>query len=388
MRRPIVARCMAYQRQVGAALLIVLALGPLSVPARALAITPTLSGRLVNQNGRPVNADVAVSYYPTATDIVTVRTSDHVPCVTQRSGRRGCGNLTVDTATSWRDGTWRLLMPANSAVALPGLHSVDVTEYTATPSTRAIPTPYSGSHRQLHWSGSPISLGTHVLWTPDQAVQRDDAGNVHLHLKRPPGASAPSLRLFDQTPELIWNTQADTNDDITLDHHILESGTSAFKAFTVGGPWLYSAPMAALAGDKTPVSRGVRCSTYDLMNRLIPIDPCPFVDGDLGRPITPDRVYPKQACLERCPGGAALVIDLGAVRLIDTVVWRRCAGCHLDLSLDSSFWQAWPGQTQEGDEFAVLFGNVFPTRYVRVHLTPTATSSLREVSVWEHPILN
>jgi hypothetical protein len=382
----VVARCMSWQRLIRGAALIALGLGLVAVPARAASTTPTLSGRLVDQNGQPVVATVYITYYLSSTDVETMRSSDHAVCVTQRGGRRGCGNTTVAVGTWWRDGSWSIPMPKGASVALPGRHAVDVMDNYATRTTAAIPAPYSESYRELRWSGRSISLGTHVLWRPAQSVERDDAGNVHLHLKRPAGAATPELMLFDQRPELIWSVKADANDDVTLDHHVLEQGTSSFRAITSGGSWRYSAPMTGLAGNETPVSRGVHCSTYDRSKALMPIDRCPFVDGDLGQPITPDRVYPKQACLEQCPEGAALIIDLGAVRIIDTIVWRRCAGCQVDVSLEGSNWQSWPSQTRAGDDFAVLSGTIFPTRYVRIHLTPTAINSLREVSVWDHPL--
>lgn len=376
-------------RACAALLCAVLAPVAVAAPADAATRDRVLTGTVVDQDGRAVaGADVLLEDDAAFSGLLLI--ACFFPGVAFIPGV--CFPHSASTRTDTH-GRYRLVVKGGSDLARPGLRHLQVTgsaghggpvrptfrgDLRLTTATRALP-------------------GVH-LWTRPVSMSRSD-GRTSFTLVRPRGATgAASLFLRADDGKSLAYALPFKGDRADVDDRVLEVGTRGVDGRVVG-TWAAGKATWTSAGLPVPtvgppVSRGLPCSTYAKGGALVRYPSCPFTDGHLGTALGLLKALALEKGIDACHFDSdcaapnSLVVDLGSLQQLDAIVWRGCSSCEVRVSLDGATWLAWPDEQREGSSDAVVTGDPFVVRYVRVQGDAFLTWDLREVSVWARPLLS
>ena len=288
-------------------------------------------------------------------------------------------------------GHYRVLLPAGSALAKPGLRQLRVIGRAAAAGLAA--SRFSGS---FSLTRSTRGLPTARLWTRT-ATQTHTAGSTEFTLTPPAGTSKASAVLRADAAQGLAYAPVFKDFKARLDDRVLEQGTRSLDG-SATGTWAdhdasWGSASTAVPTYGRPVSRGRHCSTYAKGGALVDYPGCPFTDGQLSVSLGLLKAVRTRERLHTCTSGSdcaspnSLVVDLGALHVARAVVWRDCTFCSVQLSVDGQHWTGWPAQVKQGFTDATITGAAVATRYVRVRGDVFQTWDLREISLWADPLL-
>jgi hypothetical protein len=361
-------------------------------PASAAESAPdvVITGRVVDMNGAPVKrAKVVVS----DGEYFLIQFVDVIGCIfTLGLIDDACPihSVTVKTDAS---GRYRAVLPTGSLVAEARIREISV--------SRAA-TAFSGSFRSTRGRLADI-----VVWT-SMASFRRTAGRVQVRQTLPPGAvpaetltvDAPDVDIFDDSWWLelgnAWLLKFNDTGLTNVDARVFETARVELEGSTHGTwsnrPATWTAPSAEPPDFGRPGSRGVACSMYDELNRLVAIPDCPFTDGRVASAFGVRNAVDFVSDSDICERGTActantIVFDLGELRAPDAIVLRNCSACRVELSADGNTWSDWRGERRGNGQFVVVTGNWQPTRHVRVRGDAFTLWQLTEVSIWSTSLI-
>lgn len=222
-----------------------------------------------------------------------------------------------------------------------------------------------------------VELPEVALWEPEVGIAADGVSWTPVPSSQP---DVTDYEVLFQGPSGVPLWQAEARPEgLRVDPRILEDTTGGVAGVALVEPpeieglrgvELRTGTRRYRSGAGGPVSRGARCRAIVEEGEPVPIDPCPFTDGDL---VTAEGiVLPCPQDDAPCPTLAGVELDLGADRPVELVVVRGCEGCRV---------AAGDAATQLTTD-AVAVPLEATTRTVRV---TGPMLDLREVSVWDGP---
>lgn len=306
------------------------------------------------------------------------------------------------TTSAVTDGTGRytLLVPKGSRLAKETTHHLTITGTRPAGALRgpAIEAsyPFRGASRTVPdlqlWNGglsaTPGADGrtrVHADPLPARYGEQRSLPNASLHAGRGAGP-------FGRTTAFRLGP---VDGDREVDSRLFEHGSEQLRAGASGTTGdvkvVLSAAAVGIRHTGAPLSRGRACWTYGDGDRVVPYPGCRYTDGLLSDEVGLHyAIQNSKACgfAQRCDHPNALVVDLGAVRVVDLVVQRGCrADCPVDVSVDGTNWAPLVVLSRTGVRpDAALDVVPAPARYVRVAYGTFDLWDARELSVFGRPL--